>query len=74
MLSGENKYQIPASTIARLQIAAIQRQEKYFPDPLKFNPDNFTPENTRKRHPMAFLAFGAGPRNCLGNEKFDMFL
>ncbi|UJR29669.1 hypothetical protein I4U23_017217 [Adineta vaga] len=37
-------------------------------DPREFYPERFQ----EKRHPMAFLAFGQGPRNCIG-MKFALF-
>ncbi|XP_074648000.1 cytochrome P450 3A8-like [Tubulanus polymorphus] len=36
------------------------------PDPDKFDPERFDPELHSKRHPMSFLSFGVGPRNCIG--------
>jgi len=44
----------------------IHHDRKYYPNPEKFNPDNFSKENKEKRHPCTFLGFGQGPRICIG--------
>ncbi|KAL1432677.1 hypothetical protein MTO96_012893 [Rhipicephalus appendiculatus] len=44
----------------------IHRDERYWPDPLNFNPDRFAPENEGNFHKVAYQVFGIGPRNCLG--------
>jgi cytochrome P450 family 6 len=54
-----------------IPVYAMQRDKKYFPDPLKFDPERFSPENVGSLHPFVNFPFGAGPRSCIG-QKFGL--
>lgn len=47
---------------------SLHRDEKYYPNPLKFDPSRFSSENKAGKTfvDMPYMPFGEGPRNCIG--------
>jgi cytochrome P450 len=59
-------YHIPAGSIVMMSPWVVQRDARFFPDPLRFEPDRWAPGATAERHRFAYFPFGAGPRKCIG--------
>ena len=57
---------VEAKTVIIIPIEAIHKNEMYHPEPEKFDPSRFLPENKESIAPCTFIPFIAGPRNCIG--------
>lgn len=64
-------YMVPKGTTIVILQLCVHRRADIFPNPDKFDPDNFLPERAAKRHYYSYIPFSAGPRSCVG-RKFAM--
>ncbi|KAL3266632.1 hypothetical protein HHI36_010795 [Cryptolaemus montrouzieri] len=61
-------YILPKGVTVIIGQFITHRLEEYYPNPLKFDPDNFLPERCQQRHYYSFIPFSAGPRSCVGRK------
>ena len=57
---------IPAGALVLFSPWLLHRDERWWPDPLAFDPGRFQGERNKTRRPWSFLPFGGGPRSCIG--------
>jgi cytochrome P450 len=58
--------EVPKGAIVLACQWALQRCEKYFSNPTRFDPDRWTAEFQHTLPKYAFFPFGGGPRSCIG--------
>lgn len=62
-------YVIPAGSVVILSPWVTHHDPRWHPDPEKFRPERWTPEEQAKRPKFSFFPFGGGSRICIG-ERF----
>lgn len=61
-------YHVPAGSGMYINFSMLHRHPEFWPDPERFDPDRFLPENAAQRPKSAYTPFASGPRNCLGKH------
>ena len=61
-------HRLPAGQIVGVPIYAIHHDPEYYPEPQRFDPGRFTPENKKKRNPYTYMPFSLGPRMCIAQR------
>lgn len=68
----DSQYRLPTGCEVSVDIALLHRDPRYFPEPERFDPDRFLPENVNGRPSLAYIPFSAGARNCIG-QRFAVY-
>ena len=61
-------YEIPAGALLAAPQIIVQRDARWFEEPLAFRPDRWTPEFRENLPRYAYYPFGGGPRQCIGES------
>jgi cytochrome P450 len=61
-------YGVPANSVLTLSPYITHHHPDFWEQPDKFDPERFTPERVAERPRYAYLPFGGGPRQCIGNS------
>ena len=73
-------YRVPKTSViiqqgqlVKINVIGICNDDKYFPDPKKFNPENFIGLDKTNRNRISFIPFSIGPRSCMA-KKFALLV
>jgi cytochrome P450 len=61
-------YTIPKGGVVSASMYTLHHDERWYPDPERFDPERFSAENEKNIQKYAYLPFGGGPRICIGNS------
>lgn len=61
-------YYVPAGSAVLMSQWLVQHDARFYPDPMQFDPERWTPGVQAQRHRFAYFPFGGGPRVCLGEH------
>lgn len=67
-LQPDMNFEVPAGLPIYIPTYALHQDAEYYPQPEKFDPERFSPENIHRIPKAAYLPFGYGPRKCLAER------
>ncbi|MGH7891961.1 MAG: cytochrome P450, partial [Thermodesulfobacteriota bacterium] len=59
-------YTVPAGADIYMSQFVIHRDGRFYPDPLKYDPDRWGAEEDSRLPKFTYFPFGGGPRRCIG--------
>lgn len=63
-----SNFRVPFGMPILIPLYGLERDEKFFPEPLTYDPDRFSPENIKSIPSNTFIPFGIGSRSCIGER------
>ena len=62
------EYEISAGSVVLMSQYIMHRDERFFPDPERFDPERWTAEAQAQRPKFSYFPFGGGARVCIGEQ------
>jgi cytochrome P450 len=59
-------YVVPAGSSILMSQYLMHHNPDYFPEPERFDPERWNPQEKAKRPRFSYFPFGGGPRSCIG--------
>jgi cytochrome P450 len=59
-------YTMPAGSLVLMSQYVMHRDERYYPQPHRYDPERWSPEARQSRPQFTYFPFGGGPRRCIG--------
>ncbi|HEX8137644.1 MAG TPA: cytochrome P450 [Pyrinomonadaceae bacterium] len=59
-------YTMPPRSLVLMSPYVMHRDERFYPEPERFDPERWTPEAREARPQFAYFPFGGGARRCIG--------
>ena len=59
-------YVVPRKSLVLMSQYVMHHDPRYFPDPLRFDPERWTFAAREPRPQFSYFPFGGGPRRCIG--------
>lgn len=63
-----NNYKMPAGTVILASQYTLQRDKRFYKNPLKFIPERWDEDKKAEIPRYAYFPFGTGPRVCIGEQ------
>jgi len=61
-------YDVTPGTVLAISIYTLHRHPAFWEDPETFDPGRFSPDRALRQYKFSYIPFGAGPRQCIGNN------